>query len=460
MKHLFLILTFLILAIPVKGAEADATVLEKSIQEAIKKAEPSIACILVSRGRAERGGEAVKPKLDMSHPDYVPEAYGSGVVIDREGLILTNAHVVRGATRIFVRLPGSIEGYAEIHALDARSDLAVLRLNGKTPPLQPLVRGDGDAVKKGQFVVALSNPFAAGFPDGSPSASVGIISNLRRRAVRIPSEKDRRQLALHQFATLIQTDARINAGCSGGALINLKGELIGLTTAHAALTGLETPGGFALPMDSRVKRIIEVLARGEEVEYGFLGVSFSETPAEGVRLAEVIEQSPGKRAGLRRYDYLVSIGGVPVRCIDDVFLNVGMMLAGNTVEIERSATLGGRTDKVTVTLGKFYHEQLSVATKRPRAMAGLRVDYSSLVVQRVPSPYLVVPEGVLIREVETGSPADKARLQPDKVISHVNGRKVLTPAEFYEVMGQARGDIVLMLSKFDGGFEQVTLKTP
>jgi S1-C subfamily serine protease len=320
--------------------------------------------------------------------------------------------------------------------------------------------GDGDAVKKGQFVVALANPFAAGFRDGSPSASAGIVSNLRRRVVRIPTEKDRRQLALHQFATLIQTDARLNIGCSGGALINLKGELIGLTTAQAALTGLETPGGFALPMDSRVKRIIEGLARGEEVEYGFLGVSFSETTSDGVRLGEVIEQSPAKRAGLQRFDYLVSIGGAPVRCIDDVFLHVGMMLAGNTVEIERTEKPGGRTDKVTVTLGKFYHQQLSIATHRPRAVAGLRVDYSSLVVQRVQSPFLVVPEGVLIREVEPGSPADKARLQPDKIISHVNGRKVLTPTQFYEVMGQARGDIVLTLLKLDGGFEQVTLKIP
>src|SRR6516165_3739421 len=125
MKHLFSLIALLVLAIPGESVRADAAVLEKSVQEAIRKTEPSIACILVSRGKEERGGEPAERKLDMSHPDYVPESYGSGVVIDRKGLILTNAHVVRGAARIFVRLPGGIEGYAEIHALDARSDLAV-----------------------------------------------------------------------------------------------------------------------------------------------------------------------------------------------------------------------------------------------------------------------------------------------------------------------------------------------
>src|SRR5207253_4289771 len=123
--------------------------------------------------------------------------------------------------------------------------LAVLRLNERIPPLKPLSFGDGDAVKKGQFAVALANPFAAGFRDGSPSASWGIVSNLRRRLVKLPGENDRRRLCLHHFATLIMTDAKINVGCSGGALVNLKGEMIGLTTAQASLLGVETPGGYA-----------------------------------------------------------------------------------------------------------------------------------------------------------------------------------------------------------------------
>src|SRR5208337_1788428 len=110
-------------------------------------------------------------------------AFGSGVVIDEGGLILTNYHVVQDATKIYVRLPGGKGAYADIHAADARSDLAVLKLlQPNFLPLKPIVLGDADKVEQGQFVLTLANPFAAGFRDGKPSASWGIISNIRRRA--------------------------------------------------------------------------------------------------------------------------------------------------------------------------------------------------------------------------------------------------------------------------------------
>src|SRR5262249_55696773 len=161
----------------------------------------------------------------------------------------------------------------------------------------------------------------------------------------------------------------------GGALINLRGELIGVTTSQAALTGVETPGGFALPLDVGVKRIIEVLQRGEEVEYGFLGVRFSAS-TRGVQLSEVIKQSPADRAGLPNGDYILSAGGVPVRDIDDVFVTIGTLLSGNTVEIERSRLPAGPGQKVRVTLGKYQTLQSFIASKRPRAVGGLRVDHS------------------------------------------------------------------------------------
>src|SRR4029077_15656670 len=101
--------------------------------------------------------------LDLSHPDHQPEAYGSGVVLDDSGLILTNAHVIRGATKIYVRLPGNRGSYADIHASDPRSDLAVLKLIDKVADLKPLKFGDGGKLRKGQFVVSVANPFAAGF---------------------------------------------------------------------------------------------------------------------------------------------------------------------------------------------------------------------------------------------------------------------------------------------------------
>ncbi len=483
MKRLSRVIVLIVLLAGRAPVGADVVELEKTVQEAIKKAEPSIACLLVSRSpqykqyeprqppadkpgwlgefpriRSELEDDAPKRKLDMSHADYVPESYGSGIVIDPSGLILTNAHVVRGAVKVFVRLPGGIESYADIHALDTRSDLAVLKLNGRlVQPLKPLAFGEGETVKKGQFVIALSNPFAAGFRDGDPSASFGMVSNLRRRIVSLPGERDRKRLSLHQFATLVMTDCRLTLGCSGGALINLKGELVGVTSAQAALTGVETPGGFAIPLTVGVKRIIEALGRGEEVEYGFLGVSFSPS-SRGVLISDAIKQSPAERAGLSGGDYILSVDGVPVRDIDDIFVAIGTMLASNTVEVEKARSPSGPGQKVRVTLAKYYTQQPFIASTRPKAFGGLRVDYTSLTVQRGAFPFTVVPDGVLIRDVEAGSPADRALLQPDKVISHVNGRPVMSPREFYRIMTDVRGDVELTLRKSEGGFDKVTLK--
>ena len=480
----FLIGLLIVSPISANGSD-DLRLRELAVQEAITKVEGSVACIIVSRSEVYRKYEDELPKepagilggfnvqrallgvpqqeqkpiraLDLGDPSHVPESFGSGVVLDKAGLILTCAHVVRGATKVYVRLPGGAGSYADIHALDTRSDLAVLRLIDRIPDLKPVVRGDGGKLGKGQFVVSVANPYAAGFEDGSPSASFGIVSNLRRRMPGGASENERNRLLLHQFGTLIQTDVRLNSGCSGGALINLKGEMVGLTTARAALVGVDTPGGFAVPMDEALNRIIDVLLRGEEVEYGFLGVQFDMDHRAGVRLSKVLENSPAWRAGLRDGDFLLSIGGRKVQTIDDVFLAIGIQLNGTRIELERGRATDGSGEKVTATLAKLHVPLPFLASKRPPFVAGLRVDHASLAVQRAGSGFSPVPTGVIIREVQTGSPADKAQLQPDKIIIEVNGRPVASPAEFYREMGGTRGEATLGLRSL-GGPERVSLK--
>ncbi len=179
-----------------------AAALDKVIQDVVAASEPAIACILVSRNNvyrrlpgqaAELTGklgdfdlqpflyedksteerERLRRKYDLADPAYVPEAFGSGVVVDAQGLILTNYHVIRDATKIYVHMPGDKAGYADIHAADPRSDLAVLRLrvrndDAKLLPLKPIVLGNASSSVRGQSVLILSNPFAAGFRDGQP----------------------------------------------------------------------------------------------------------------------------------------------------------------------------------------------------------------------------------------------------------------------------------------------------
>jgi serine protease Do len=240
--------------------------------------------------------------------------------------------------------------------------------------------------------------------------------------------------------------------------LNLEGELIGLTTAKAALTGVETPGGFAIPMTASLRRIVDVLKRGEEVEYGFLGTRFDRMQRHGACLESIIKGSGAERAGLSPGDLLVSIGGMNVHNFDDVFLALGLNLAGSTVEVERMR--GGRTETVSVVLGKYYLALPFIASQRPPARGGLRVDHASVYVQRGGEHPEGIPGGVMIREIVPGSAAAKAGLMPDRILTHVNGRRVNSPAEYIQEMARAKGEVELTLLEGEGGSKRVTLSLP
>lgn len=477
-----LVLVWLGTAAAAQGREEldfrQALALQRVMQKVIIDVEPSIACILVSRSDVyQRLGQGPPPdapgklggfdprslariteedqvhlrkKLDLADPGHVPQSYGSGVVVDAAGLILTSYHVVLDATKIFIRLPGGKSGYADIHAADPRSDLAVLRLlNPRALPLQPIHFGDAERLERGHLLLSIANPYAAGFRDGQPSASWGILSNVRRRATA-PLREEERTKPLYHYGTLLQTDARLHLGCSGGALVNLHGELVGLTTALAALQGTETPGGFAVPVNAGIRRIIEVLRRGEEVEYGFLGVSPDDRPRDhGVALAAVTPGSPAEREGrLNHHDVILRIDDVPMRDSEDLFVSLGTRLAGSKVRLQ--VLRGGREPaSVEVTLAKLYVPGKKIASapgNRP-FLRGLRVDYASLLIQ--PLPRLgPIPAGVLVTDVQPGSAAERVNLKAGEVITHVNGRAVMTPEAFYQASSASAGPLELILHNF------------
>ncbi|HJZ94178.1 MAG TPA: trypsin-like peptidase domain-containing protein, partial [Gemmataceae bacterium] len=405
-------------------------------------------------------------RLDLASPDTVPESYGSGVVIHESGLVLTNFHVIEKAKKVFVRLPGPDRAsYADILAADPRADLAVLKLIRGPGDLKPIKFGDGGKVRKGDWVISLANPFAAGFRDGSPSASWGIISNLRRPAPPPgPVDEAKRAKPLAQYAFLIQTDARLNLGCSGGALLNLDGELIGLSTALAARTGGEAAGGYAIPMDANVKKMIEVLKRGEEIEYGFLGVTIpsdARSDSFGVEIGGVAPGMPAARAGLIAQDTIVAINGNPVRDHDDLFLHISAALAGSEADIE--VRRNGTTRTFRARLAKAPPGEWAdkaIASNRPKSVYGIRVDYASTM-----SLDSNPPEGVLVKDLEPGSPAEKklkewsarARL----IVIAVDGKPVPTPADFYRAAagkGSVTLDVIEATSRdADPKRERVTL---
>lgn len=451
---------------------------EAELVRIVKTAEPAVACIVVSRSEqyARLGAVPVNPdypgrlggfdpgnlsekapmdekalkgllrRLDLARPDVVPEANGSGVVIGT-GLVLTPYHLVRDAVKVYVRLPGGHGSYADIYAADPRSDLAVLRLLAAPPNLTVLPIGKAEDLQKGQFLLAMANPFAPGFRDARPSASWGLLSNLRTPppADRPRQEDKTRPLYLY-YGTLLQADVGINLGVSGAALLNLKGELVGLSGARGTLHAADAPGGFAIPMNAGVRRIIDKLRAGQEVEYGFLGINFQQGENNGVRIEEVSAGTPAAEAGLPPGGYIVRVNGTRVENTDDLSLAISTALAGSRITVQVASPVNAPARTYTVTLGKLWLPSRVIAAQRPPAVGGLRVDYTTTLLRGGFGDRRGVARGVAIREVLPGSPAEKANLQVDRIIIQVNGQTVSSPAEFYQRATGAGGALELTFS--------------
>ncbi len=390
-------------------------------------------------------------------PEFIPNEYATGVVVDRNGLILTNFHVVGEDSDLFVTTVDRRVYRAEIRAADARSDLAVLKIEAND--LIPVEMGDADHLKKGQLVVVLGNPYAIA-RDGQASASWGIIANLERKAPpQVDETSPNGRGTLHQYGTLIQTDARLNLGTSGGALLNIKGEMIGLTTALAAISGYEQAAGYAVPIDETFRRVVETLKQGREVEYGFLGVrpeNLREADLaagrHGVRVREVVEGTPARRFGLEPDDIITHVDQRPVYDADGFVLQIGKKAHDAVVRL--SVERRGRNLPVDVQLTKYAMRGRRVVSTPSPEWRGLRVDYASTARDFLdPARTHTIPtEGcVIVSEIDEHSPAWYVGLRAETAITHVDGVRVTSPKEFHAAVAGKTGPVTLRLvSERDG----------
>lgn len=490
-RVLFCLLIFVV-AIPAERVEptrGSAKTIEEQMQKVIEDASPSVVAIVVSHQRypgakpdpkapGKLGGYEIKEqpfqrfgpflppptnKLDLSKSENVADnTFGSGLIVDAsKGLVLTTQHLIDGATKIFVRCSNGEGCYADIHASDTRSDLAVLRLL-QTPPglgeakiaaVQLVDSPDGKKanLKRGSWVIALGHPLATGFLDGVPSASWGILSNVRRRSGVAPQREELRTKALHTYGSLLQTDARLTLGSSGSVLLNLDGAAVGLGSSVAAVQGSEVSGGYAIPFDANYRRIVNVLKDGLEVDYGFLGVAPRTAFGGGVVVSSITPGCPAYDSGIRTDDVLKTIDGNILKDTDDLLLYVGAALAGTDVTIEFQQN--GKPMKVVVTLAKMANPLASMASNPGPNVFGLRVDYSSLQLIGLfniqNAPRTVPPVGVSIKDLGTGSIAEKKFKEAGEatagwIITHVNDTPVKSPAEFYRLaLGKNRVKLTL-----------------
>lgn len=491
-----LALACLALAAPVRADEPNARAyleaVEKQLKAVHEKAGASVACVVVSRSELYP-----KPAKPPAHPgqfgDYSPSAflkenpgkaslaahldladvrnaaahsYTGGVVVDAAGLVLTTFQPLDGATRLYVHLPGGKGSYADIHAADARCDLAVLKLLNPPAGLKEITLGTASlggptpTVYPGKMVVLMSNPFTTGFRFDRPSGGIGVISNVRRRLTSPLVKKDDRtpdgtNRSAYAYGAFLEHDAKLHAECSGQPLLNLDGDLIGLTTQGHTLTGAETGPGFAFPMDANTRRIVEALKRGEEVEYGYFGISTSGGEA-ALTLGTVTPLGPAWTAGLQPGDRITRIDGVTVSGYSDLLYFGGSALAGTRVKVNAVGPLGDAKN-VEVVLGKYKHDEPYIASVRPDPVFGLTVDHGSILAQRLfnrdrfAPTQTSVPPGVCVRTLAPDSPAaakfktigDNAQVW---LITHVNGTPTDTPTGFLKA---AKGKDSLRLTILD-----------
>jgi serine protease Do len=448
---------------------ATATAMEKVLTEAIERAEKSV--VAIARVRREEGrrigaDDIAAPAIpglsggDPTDPDFIPNEFGTGVVIDAKGLIVTNLHVIgdHRANDYFVWI--SRKPYAaKLKAADPWLDLAVLQV--AADGLKPIALGDARALKKGQFVIALGNPYAIA-RDGQPSASWGIVANLHRQAPapRGASRPSGERETLHHWGTLIQTDARLELGTSGGALVNLSGEMIGLTTSLAALYGYERPGGFAVPVDADFRRALDVLKTGRLPDYGFLGVApryltmaERQQGKQGARVQDVVPATPAAVAGLRTGDVITHIAGEPIADDLELIRRLSGLFADANVTLRvlrgGSETRIGRPRNVEIKLSKkrLENNQASYTEIAPAAWRGLQVEYATAAPTfREHSRELDPAGSVGVVEVERDSAAWNAGMRPGDFISHVGQTRVATPREFHAAAESLAGDVELKLT--------------
>lgn len=263
--------------------------------------------------------------------DRLVPAAGSGVVIREDGKILTNEHVVQGAERIEVVLHDARAFEAVALDSDVRSDLAVVTIESNG--LKPIRLGDLGRVRRGHWAIAMGNPY--GFSrDGHAAMTYGIISALGRALPELDPSRDR------YYGNLIQTDAEINPGNSGGPLFNMHGELIGINTAVSTRSGSSDGVGFAIPISARTRAIIDLLADGQPIDYGYLGVRVEDVTADDTRretgalVTRVEPRTPAARAGLQAGDLITRFHGARVRSRDDLVRLVGATVAGHSIEVQ------------------------------------------------------------------------------------------------------------------------------
>ena len=460
-----------------RGPEA----LSASFVEIAKRVEPAVVNIDTKTAAPEivekEGGEDGEDKDDQANSlldlfrrrvRRPARGVGSGFIVDPKGYILTNQHVIEGATRIVIRLQSGEEFRASVVGVDEETDLAVLKVEASRD--LPVVKlGDSNHVQVGDWVLAIGSPFGL-----DQTVTAGIISTKERTD----------PYHFTSFQQFLQTDAAINRGNSGGPLVNMHGEVIGINSQIATSTGDYNGIGFALPA-SEAKFVYDQIVANKKVRRGYLGITLDSVKAEYARVYELPEakgavvtnvqdaQGPAGKAGIQANDIITEFNGQQVLSAQDLIGKVASTPVGQTVAVVLLRDTNGKLEKrtVNVTLGERPPNSGALAprTNEPEKEKDtapqsnslkLGLTLSELTAQIAAERSLTGVRGLLVKEVDPNGIAADARPFPvseGDVVTRINRIPVTTLADFTRIVNALKpGDaIVLNIASYDRRGERV-----
>jgi serine protease Do len=386
--------------------------------------------------------------------DRREQSLGSGVIVSPDGIVLTNNHVVEHADEIRVTLSDQRELRAKVLGSDPKSDIAVLRLQGKVGKLAALPWGDSNRLRLGDVVLAIGDPFGVG-----QTVTMGIVS-----------AKGRANMGIVDYEDFIQTDAAINPGNSGGPLIDMEGRLVGITTAILSRSGGSQGVGFAIP-SSMARPIMESLVKTGKVHRGFLGVAIQDltpdlagtlgvTASRGAVVSDVTGGSPAARAGLARGDVVVGFNGQEVDSAGRFRNLVAAAAVGAPVKVD--VLRSGHRVSLSAVLGEAPRTAAANGERGQDSegqgpLAGVGVgDLDASARERL-GVGPEVRQGVVVTEVLPGSPAADAGLRPGDVILEVNRKRVGSSGQFEE-LSRGSAERALLLVQRGGATTYLVLR--
>jgi len=437
--------------------------LSSAFRDVAKHIRPSVVGIVAKRGRALDEnelqrlhgnvpmpfGDDLRRLFGDGTPMPLPEGQGTGVIVDADGIIATNNHVVRGASELEVHLADGRTLAAEVIGTDPETDLALLRVDADDLPAAQL--GDSQQMEPGDWVIAVGNPFGL-----DHTVTVGVVSATGRSGIGVAD-----------FEDFIQTDAAINPGNSGGPLLNLDGEVIGINTAIRSSNGGSDGISFAIP-SATLADVMPDLVDGGRVKRGWLGVgiqpmtealakSFDAPDAKGALVTRVYEDTPANEAGLRKGDIITAVNGKAIG--NDRGLSETIAALDPGQEAKLSVWRDGKELELAVELAT-RPEREELAGARPLLERRARDDFGLGLqdLARAELRALEIDGGVRVTRVQAGSPAAAAGLASGDVLLSIGSEDVRSAEEAAELLRAAGESVRLLVQSEDGGSRWLVLE--